>query len=268
MQNKDLLRIPNDKITQLNRHLSTGKKIYFASDFHLGAPTHLDSLNREKRIVAWLDDIKHDAEIIFLVGDLFDFWFEYKRVVPKGFVRFLGKLGELSDAGIEIIVFLGNRDMWMTDYFESELNIKTIRRPRSYIFNGKKFYIGHGDGLGKGDYSYKFLQVIFEGKLPRFLFNRIVHPNLGMFLGNLWSKHSWRKKREPEKYLGDDKEHLVGYSKEIEAKTHHDYYIFGHRHTKVDIKISPTARYINLGDWIWYDSYAVFDGEDMVLKSR
>lgn len=268
MQNKDLLRIPNDKITQLNRHLSTGKKIYFASDFHLGAPTHLDSLNREKRIVAWLDSIKHDAEIIFLVGDLFDFWFEYKRVVPKGFVRFLGKLGELSDAGIEIIVFLGNRDMWMTDYFESELNIKTIRRPKSYVFNGKKFYIGHGDGLGNGDYGYKFLQVIFEGRLPRFLFNRVMHPNLGMWLGQLWSDHSWRKKREPEKYLGDDKEHLVAYSKEIEAKTHHDYYIFGHRHTKVDIKISPTARYINLGDWIWYDSYAVFDGEDVVLKSN
>lgn len=253
--------------TRLNRNLSNGKKIYFASDFHLGAPNHLDSLNREKRLVAWLESIRHDAEIIFLVGDLFDFWFEYRRVVPKGFVRFLGKLAELSDAGIEIIVFLGNRDMWMTDYFEKELNIKTVRRPKTYIFNNKKFYVGHGDGLGKGDYGYKLLQIVFEGKLPRFLFNRVLHPNLGMWLGQIWTKHSWRKKRTIEKYLGDDKEHLVGYSKEIEAQEHHDYYIFGHRHTKVDINITPTARYINLGDWIWYDSYAVFDGNELVLKS-
>lgn len=251
----------------MNRNLSPGKKIYFASDFHLGAPSHEESRNREKRIIAWLDSIKHDAEIIFLVGDLFDFWFEYKHVVPKGFVRFMGRLGELADSGIEIIVFLGNRDMWMTDYFEKELGIQTIRRPKSYIFNNKKFYIGHGDGLGKGDYGYKFLQIIFEGKLPRFLFNRVVHPNFGLALGNLWSKFSWRKKREAEQYQGDEKEMLVVYSKEIEAIEHHDYYIFGHRHTKVDISISPTARYINLGDWIWYDSYAVFDGNDVVLKS-
>jgi len=251
----------------LNRNLAPGKKIYFASDFHLGAPSHAESLNREKRIVAWLDDIKQDAEIIFLVGDLFDFWFEYKRVVPKGYVRFMGKLAELADSGIEVIVFLGNRDMWMTNYFEKELGVTTIRRPKTYIFNNKKFYIGHGDGLGKGDYGYKFLKVIFEGKLPRFLFNRVMHPNLGMLLGYIWTKFSWRKKREAEQYMGDEKEYLVGYSKEIEANEHHDYYIFGHRHTKVDIQISPNARYINLGDWIWYYSYAVFDGEDIVLTS-
>lgn len=249
----------------MNRILSPGKKIYFASDFHLGAPTHQDSLTREKLLLAWLESIRRDAEIIFLVGDLFDFWFEYKRVVPKGYVRFLGKLAELSDAGIEIIVFLGNRDMWMTDYFETELNIQTIRRPKTFVFNDKKFLIGHGDGLGKGDTGYKILKVIFEGKLPRFLFNYIMPANLGMLLGNIWTKFSWRKKRKPEQYLGDDREHIFGYAKEVEAKEHHDFYVFGHRHTMVDKPLYETARYVNLGDWIWYNSYAVFDGKDVTL---
>jgi UDP-2,3-diacylglucosamine hydrolase len=251
----------------MNRQIPVGKKIYFASDFHLGAPDHERSLVRERKIVAWLESIRHDAEIIFLVGDLFDFWFEYRRVVPKGFVRFFGKLAELSDAGIEIVVFLGNRDMWMTNYFEKELNIQTIRRPKTYIFNDKKFYIGHGDGLGADDFGYKILKVIFEGHIPRFLFGRIMHPNLGMLIGRIWTKHSWRKKQKPEQFLGEEKEHLVQYSKKIEDGEHHDFYIFGHRHTKADLNISASARYINLGDWIWHYSYAVFDGEKMVLTS-
>ena len=193
----------------MNRQISLGKKIYFASDFHLGAPDHAKSLVRERKIIAWLESIKHDAEVIFLVGDLFDFWFEYRRVVPKGFVRFFGKLAELSDAGIEIIVFLGNRDMWMTDYFEKELNIQTIRRPKTFVFNNKKFYIGHGDGLGADDVGYKLLKVVFEGQIPRFLFNRIMHPNLGMLIGRIWTKNSWYKKRTAEHFLGEEKEHLV-----------------------------------------------------------
>lgn len=251
----------------MNRQIPTGKKIYFASDFHLGAPDHEKSLIRERKIIAWLESIRHDAELIFLVGDLFDFWFEYRRVVPKGFVRFFGKLAELSDSGIEIIVFLGNRDMWMTDYFEKELNIKTIRRPKTFTFNEKTFYIGHGDGLGADDFGYKMLKIVFEGKIPRFLFGRILHPNLGMLIGRIWTKHSWWKKRSAKEFLGDEKEHLVMYSKKIETSIHHDFYVFGHRHTKVDINLSATARYINLGDWIWHDSYAIFDGEDMVLTS-
>ena len=251
----------------MNRQIPAGKKIYFASDFHLGAPDHEKSLVRERKIVAWLESIRHDAEIIFLVGDLFDFWFEYRRVVPKGFVRFFGKLAELSDAGIEIVVFLGNRDMWMTDYFEKELNIQTIRRPKTYVFNNKKFYIGHGDGLGADDFGYRILKVVFEGKIPRFLFGRIMHPNLGMLIGRIWTKNSWHKKRTAEQFLGEEKEHLVQYSKKIETSVHHDFYIFGHRHTKVDINISSSARYINLGDWIWHYSYAVYDGKNLVLTS-
>lgn len=251
----------------MNRIISSGKKIYFASDFHLGAPDPQQSRMRELRIIDWLENIRHDAEIIFLVGDLFDFWYEYKHVVPKGFVRFFGKLAELSDAGIEIVVFLGNRDMWMTDYFQKELNIQTIRRPQTFIFNNKKFYVGHGDGLGADDFGYKILKVIFEGKVPRFLFGRILHPNTGQLIGQIWTKNSWKKKRTAEEFLGEEKEHLVQYSKKIEAKEHHDFYIFGHRHTKVELDISPTSKYINLGDWIWYNSYAVFDGENLQLLS-
>ncbi|MCU0325629.1 MAG: UDP-2,3-diacylglucosamine diphosphatase [Spirosomaceae bacterium] len=252
----------------MNRQIPQGKKIYFASDFHLGAPNHQKSHERERRIIRWLDSIRHDAEIIFLVGDLFDFWFEYKRTVPKGFVRFLGKLAEIRDSGIEIIVFTGNHDMWMDDYFETELNIKTYRKPQNFVFNEKKFHIAHGDGLGPGDYKYKVLKRIFEGKVPRFLFNRVMHPNLGLFLGSAWARHSWQshdKETEIERFLGEEREFLILYSKEIESQNHHDFYIFGHRHLKLDFRINDSSRYINLGDWIVFNSYAVFDGEDVTL---
>lgn len=253
----------------MNHQLPKGKKIYFASDFHLGAPNHERSLVREKAIVAWLENIRHDADKIFLVGDIFDFWFEYKEVVPRGFVRLLGKLAELSDAGIEIIVFLGNHDMWMFDYFEKELNIKTLRKPVSYVFNGKSFYVGHGDGYGKGDLMYKLLKVVFEGKIPRFLFGRVLHPNLGMYLGNLWAKHSWQKHNKedrPKDFISHENERLVEYAKKIEAEKHHDYYIFGHIHNAIEVKIAQNSTYFNLGDWIVFNSYVVFDGEKAELK--
>ncbi len=252
----------------MNRQIKAGKKIYFASDFHLGAPNHGKSLERERKIVAWLDEISRDAEIVFLVGDLFDFWFEYKRVVPKGFVRLLGKLAQMSDSGIEIIVFTGNHDMWMNDYFETELGIKTYRKPQDFVFNNKTFHIGHGDGLGPGDYSYKFLKLIFENPITKFLFNRVLHPNLGLFLGSTWAKNSWSKhdkECEIERFKGEEKEFLIQYCKAIEVKHHHDYYIFGHRHLKMDFQISQNSRYINLGDWIVFDSYAVFDGIELKL---
>ena len=253
----------------LQKELPVGKKIYFASDFHLGAPNHEKSLVREKRIIAWLESIRHDAEMIFLVGDLFDFWFEYKHAIPKGYVRFLGKLAELSDAGIEILIYQGNHDMWMQDYFTKELNIKVLREPQQYIFNNKKFYIGHGDGLGPGDNTYKFLKRIFEGTLPRFLFRRILHPNLGLALGYLWAGHSWKKhEKEDDVYHfeSEQKEFLFHYCHEIEAKEHHDFYIFGHRHLKLDLKIGNNSRYINLGDWVALNTYAVFDGQNLLLN--
>lgn len=252
-----------------HKELPVGKKIYFASDFHLGAPNADKSRERELRIIRWLDSVKHDAEIIFLVGDLFDFWFEYKLVIPKGYVRFFGKLAELSDAGIELIIFKGNHDMWMDDYFTKELNIKVFRESQQYVFNKKKFYVGHGDGLGPGDYAYKFLKRIFEGTIPKLLFGRVMHPNLGMFLGYAWASNSWKKhEKEDDVYHfeSEDKEYLFQYCREVEAKEHHDFYVFGHRHHKFDLQVNSTSRYINLGDWVFFRSYGVFDGENMELR--
>ncbi len=249
--------------------LGTGQKVYFASDFHLGAPNHALSLKREKKIVAWLDAIKHDAAYIFLCGDLFDFWFEYNRVVPKGYVRFLGKLAELSDAGIKLVCFTGNHDMWMKDYLNQELNVYLYRQPKVFVINGLKFLIGHGDGLGPGDYAYKVLKVIFESRFSQFLFGRILHANLGQFLGSMWASHSWQKHQKEDDvyhFISAEKEILYQYCKQQESKEHHDFYIFGHRHYKLDLKVAENARYINLGDWIRFDSYAEFDGQQLLLK--
>lgn len=250
--------------------ISPKKKIYFASDFHLGAPNHTKSLEREKRIVRWLDFIKNDAEIIFLVGDLFDFWFEYKQTIPKGFARFFGKLAELTDAGIEIIVFTGNHDMWMKDYFKIEFGISVFRKPKVYIFNDKKFYIGHGDGLGPGDSGYKMLKKVFESPISQFLFGRILHSNLSLFLGKAWAARSWKKhEKTGDNYVfyGLENEFLYQYCKEVESKVHHDFYVFGHRHYKFDEQVTENSRYINLGDWIAFNTYAVFDGSEMKLQA-
>ena len=237
------------------------KKIYFASDFHLGVPDYEKSLEREKRIVKWLDEIKTDAEELYLLGDVFDFWFEYKTVVPRGYVRLLGKLAELSDSGITIHYFTGNHDMWTFDYLSKELKVKIYREPIEAKYGNKEFYIGHGDGLGPGDHGYKFIKKIFSSKICQWLF-AILHPNLGIGLANYFS----RKSRvatgiSDEKFLGEEKEWLVIHSKELLEKKHYDYLIFGHRHLPLDIKINGNSRYINLGDWIRYNTYGVFDGE-------
>ncbi len=246
--------------------LTACKKIYFLSDFHLGAPDHATSLTREKRIVKFLDEIKNDAEQIFILGDLFDFWYEYKRVVPKGFVRILGKLAELSDAGIEVHFFVGNHDMWMKGYFEKELNVKVYHRPEEFDLKGKKFFIGHGDGLGPGDHRYKFLKKVFRNKFLKWLFG-ILHPGFGIGLADYFSSKS-RKATEKtnEQFLGEDKEWLIIFSREMMKTNQYDYFIFGHRHLPIDFKLSDATHYINLGDWIKYNSYAVFDGENVQLK--
>ena len=242
------------------------KKIYFLSDFHLGAPDHASSLVREKRIVKFLDEIKNDAEQIFILGDLFDFWYEYKRVVPKGFVRILGKLAELTDAGIEILFFVGNHDMWMKGYFEKELNIKVYHRPEEFDLKGKKFFIGHGDGLGPGDHRYKFLKKIFRNKFSKWLFG-ILHPGFGIGLADYFSSKSRKATgKTNEQFLGEDKEWLIIFSREMMKTNQYDYFIFGHRHLPIDFKLSDATHYINLGDWIKYNSYVVFDGENVQLK--
>lgn len=243
-----------------------GKKIYFSSDNHLGAPTYKESLPREKKFVAWLDDIKKDAAAIFLLGDLFDFWFEYKKVVPKGFTRTLGKLAEISDAGIPIYYFVGNHDLWMNGYFEEELNIPVFHKPQEFFFNQTSFLIGHGDGLGPGDKGYKRMKKVFTNSFSKWLF-RWLHPDLGVRLAQYMSvKNKLISGDEDAKFLGEDNEWLVQYCKRKLQENHRDYFVFGHRHLPLEIDLKPNSKYINLGDWINYYTYGEFDGEKMELK--
>jgi len=241
------------------------KKIYFLSDFHLGAPDPASSLERERIIVRFLDEIKNDAAEIFLVGDMFDFWHEYRKVVPKGFVRLLGKLGELSDKGIPLHFFVGNHDMWIKNYFQNELNMQVYFEPKEFERNGKKFLIGHGDGLGPGDHGYKRLKRIFRNPVCQWFFG-ILPPAMGVGIANYMSRRS-RMQTTEEKFLGEEKEWLLIYSKETLQKTFYNYFVFGHRHLAIDYRLSNDARYINLGDWIRYYTYAVFDGENLELRS-
>jgi UDP-2,3-diacylglucosamine hydrolase len=246
--------------------IPAGKKVYFLSDFHLGVPSHASSLEREKRIIAFLDQIKNSAAMIFVVGDLFDFWFEYRTVVPKGYVRILGKLAELTDNQIPVHFFVGNHDMWMSGYFEKELNIPVHFENKVYEFNGMKILVGHGDGLGPGDYGYKFIKKVFRNPICQFLFG-LLPPFFGISLANFFSKSSRiMTGTTDEKFLGENEEWLVLYAKEKLKKEHFDYFVFGHRHLPIDFQLKEGSRYINLGDWIKYNSYAELDGTTIQLK--
>ncbi|MEY2638752.1 MAG: hypothetical protein RIR90_234 [Bacteroidota bacterium] len=244
---------------------SSNKKLYLLSDFHLGAPNAAASLEREKAVVAFLESVRHDAGRIIIAGDIFDFWFEYKKAIPRGFTRLLGKLAELTDSGIPIEVFVGNHDMWMRDYFQQELNIPVHYEPKVYEWNGKRFYIGHGDGLGPGDHGFKFIKKIFRNPVCQWLFGWL-HPNLGIGLANYFSRKSREKTGEADaEFLGADKEWLIIYCKEVLLKEHYDYFVFGHRHYPIDFALNERSRYINLGDWIRNFTYASFDGQDVQL---
>lgn len=247
--------------------ISQGKKIYFSSDNHLGAPTLAESLPREKIFVKWLDSIKHDAEVIFLLGDLFDFWFEYRTVVPKGFVRVLGKLAELRDNGIQIHFFVGNHDLWMNDYFEKELNIPIYHNPKEFVFNNKHFFIGHGDGKGPGDKGYKRMKKVFINPFSKWLF-RWLHPDIGVRLAqHLSVKNKLISGDEDKEFLGEEQEWLAQYSKRKLESKHFDYFVFGHRHLPMEIRVGDNSIYYNLGDWINHYTYGVFDGEKFALKT-
>jgi UDP-2,3-diacylglucosamine hydrolase len=246
---------------------SQEKKIFFLSDFHLGIPNHEASLARERRIVDFLESIRNQAAVIFIVGDMFDFWYEYRQVVPKGYVRLLGRLGELTDAGIVIHFFVGNHDMWMNDYFQKELNINVYFEPKEFEFNSRKFLIGHGDGLGPGDHGYKMLKKVFRNPLCRWLFG-IMPPYFGMGIANYFSRKSRQAAdQNVEQFVNIDREWLATYCKEILQTKHYDYFIFGHRHLPLDLSLNTSSRYINLGDWIRYYTYAVFDGQHLSLES-
>ncbi len=242
------------------------KKIYFTSDQHFGIPDYKNSLIREKKFVLWLEEIRQDAEVIFLLGDLFDFWFEYKKVIPKGFVRVLGKLAEIRDSGVPIYFFTGNHDLWMNDYFETELSIPVYHQAKEYTFSNKTFLIGHGDGLGPGDKGYKRMKKVFTNPLSKWLY-KWLHPDIGVgFAQYLSTKNKLISGKEDIHFLGEENEWLVQYAKEKLKTKHYDYFLFGHRHLPMEIKIGDKSTYINTGDWITHFTYAVFDGKDLKLK--
>jgi len=247
--------------------LSPGKNIYFLSDFHLGVPDAAISLQREKLIVQFLDEIKNTAQHIFIVGDLFDFWYEYGKVVPKGFVRILGKIAELSDSGIAVHFFVGNHDMWMKSYFEKELNVPVYHEPKEFTFNNKRFLIGHGDGLGPKDKRYKILKKVFRNPFCKWMFG-VLPASVGIGIAEYFSKKSRNAdKDEEEQFYGEDKEWLIVYCKEMLVKKHYDYFVFGHRHLPIEFRLNENSFYYNLGDWINHQTYAVFNGETMEIKS-
>ncbi|WP_299519847.1 UDP-2,3-diacylglucosamine diphosphatase [Winogradskyella sp.] len=264
--------------------IPSGKKIYFASDNHLGAPNMEASRPREKKFVSWLDEVKQDAAAIFLIGDLFDFWFEYKTVVPKGFTRTLGKLAEISDSGIPIYYFVGNHDLWMNGYFEEELGIPVYHQPQEFTFSmeaetleafsvtsgtsmtSTSFFVGHGDGLGPGDKGYKRMKKVFTNPVFKWLF-RWLHPDIGVKIAQYLSvKNKLISGDDDAKFLGEENEWLALYSKRKLKEKHRDFFVFGHRHLPLEIKLSETSKYVNLGDWISYYTYGVFDGDNFELK--
>ena len=222
-----------------------------------------ESHAREKNIVRWLTKIKCDATAIYLVGDIFDFWFEYKKVVPKGFVRILGKLAEISDEGIKIHLFVGNHDLWAKDYLETEVGITIHHKSKIIQEQGKKILISHGDDLGSGNYIYKYLRRIFTSKICQWIFARL-HPNFAFSIAHAWSNKS--RKRHETTFISKEQERLFNYCQEQQQQNPVDYYIFGHRHIPLEIKIKDNASYINLGDWINHYTYAVLEKGIVQLK--
>jgi len=242
------------------------KNIYFASDFHLGSPNHAASRLREDRIVRWLNSIEPTCAELFLMGDIFDFWFEYKTVVPKGYIRLLGKLASMSDAGVKIYFFKGNHDMWVDDYFTKEMGIEIISDELVIHRGGKSFYLHHGDGLGPGDANYRILRKIFRNPVCRWLFS-ILPPRIGLGIATGWSGHSRIVNTASEEvFLGEDKEWLAVYSRDVLKKQHYDYFIYGHRHLPMIVELGDNSKYYNIGEWFGFNSYAVFDGEELRLK--
>ena len=249
----------------INIKLNKGKSIYFSSDNHLGAPNYSDSLIREKLFISWLEKIKTDAQVIFLLGDLFDFWFEYYKSVPKGFTRVLGKLSELSDSGIKIYFFVGNHDYWTRDYFQKEIGMEVLKKPTEFKINNKLFFIGHGDGLGPGDFKYKFLKRIFRNPLFIFLF-RINYPWFGIPLGNFFSRKNKILSGNNIKFISKENEILYHFCKKKLNVKHYDFFVFGHRHLPLKIELGNNSYYFNTGDWINHYSFLHFKDDSLELK--
>ena len=256
--------------------LENNKKAYFCSDQHFGAPSISESKLREQKFINWLNEIKKDAQVLFLMGDLFDFWHEWNHVIPKGYVRVLGKLAELKDSGIELFMFVGNHDLWMKSYFEDEIGCKVFFSKQYFEISERKFLLAHGDGLGPGDKGYKRMKKLFTNPVAQWAF-KWLHPDIAMKVAIYFStKNKMISGEEDKEFLGEDKEFLILYSKEKLKSEHFDLFIYGHRHLPLvlDLKkdastsLSTTdAKYVNLGDWIYYFTFGVFDGNKFQLKT-
>lgn len=248
--------------------LAGRKRVYFISDAHLGSRMLSDPRAHERKLVAWLDRVKEDARAVYMVGDMFDFWFEYRTVVPKGFVRFLGKVAELADMGIEMHFFTGNHDLWTFGYLEQEVGVQVHRRAERVQLGDKCALIAHGDGLSSDDHAFKLLRSIFHSRTCQRLF-RLVPPQIGQNFGYAWAKKN-REKLRPEdtEYKGEAAEPLVLYAKRYLA-THPDVdmVIFGHRHIQLDLQLHGGKRVVVLGDFISLFTYGVFDGENFWLEN-
>jgi len=252
----------------MNISLNPGQKVFFASDFHLGAPDYQSSRIREGKIVKWLSEIQDDAAAIFLVGDIFDFWFEYEKVIPRGFIRFIAKITALRERGIPIFFFTGNHDLWMRDYFTIELDIPVFSNPINMEINHKKFLVGHGDGLGPGDEKYKVLKKVFTNKACQWLF-KWLHPDIGIAIAQKWSGSSRisNNLKNEDAFKGKEGEWLWEYCRSVEMNMHFDYYIFGHRHLPLELEVGENSTYINLGEWVSQYTYGEFDGEVFRLST-
>lgn len=246
--------------------MSQTKKIYFASDFHLGIPDVASSAEREKRIIRWLDSIKPDCAELFIVGDVFDFWFEYKLVIPKGFVRLQAKFAEFTDAGIPVHFFHGNHDLWQFGYFEKELGVQVHANPIIREINGKRFYIGHGDGLGPDQLRFKTILWIYRNRLFQRLF-AFFHPYIGISIANWFSHQSKLKTFDGNFTFYEEKEFLIRFCRSLLQREHFDYMVFGHRHLPMVYQLNEQSQYINLGDWIGFNSFAEFNGHTLELKT-
>jgi UDP-2,3-diacylglucosamine hydrolase len=240
-------------------------KIFFASDFHLGLPAGSPPVEREKKVVSWLNSIAPDAREIYLLGDVFDFWWEYRLVVPRGFTRFLCTISSITDSGIPVHFLTGNHDMWVKDYLSSECGITVHAEPYSVIFDDKKFFLAHGEGLGTRDPFYKILLSIFRNKTLRALYSAL-HPAIGLGIGHRWSLNSRLGKGIAKAFLGEENEDLIRYSKSILENDHIDFFIFGHRHLEMRYRLREGTEIVFLGDWIKKGSYAEWDGSDLLFK--
>ena len=249
----------------LSLELAPGKKAYFASDFHFGIPDAAATRLREQRVCRWLDMIRKDAQYIFLLGDLFDSWMEYKRVVPRGTVRFLGKLAELRDQGIDIQVFTGNHDLWMHGYFEEELGIPVHKSLLDLTLAGKKFCLGHGDGVWKGEKKYLLMKAVLHHPVSQFLYRQL-HPDLGLRLADFFSRLGPKHKAGETPLRPLEEEYQIRFARETLQHIHYDYFIFGHRHIPLSVDLQEGVHFLNLGDWISHDTYAVFDGIGVKLE--